>query len=256
MVPTTLAKSLKTYREDVHRTLRGIIERGMARQSLDSSKLYIAVDLDTVIDAEMKKLESELREMSERRQELQELSKRQQFQLTDGVSTFKIIKNIRELVSDGIASAAKGQKEVLVMCSKEIVTISSVFGVIDEVKKFIERGGTFRVIADISYSMIEQVRQRMEAGEEVRHLGPYHGMLFAVIDRTTSFHAINVDIKSLSLNEPLAMLGPTIPSMRDTLSIASDCCGNKQFRQKRAYKSCLSKAFRRPTNNDLLRLSA
>lgn len=76
--------------------------------------------------------------------------------------------------------------------------------------------GLFSVIADISYSMIEQVRQRMEAGEEMRHLGPYHGMLFAVIDRTTSFHAINVDIKSLSLNEPLAMLGPTIPSMRDT----------------------------------------
>lgn len=71
MAPTTLAKSLKTYREDVHRTLRGIIERGMVRQSLDSSKLYIAVDLDTVIDAEMKKLESELREMGERKQELQ-----------------------------------------------------------------------------------------------------------------------------------------------------------------------------------------
>jgi len=34
--PSPLAKSLKTYREDVHRTLTRLIEKGMVRPSLDS----------------------------------------------------------------------------------------------------------------------------------------------------------------------------------------------------------------------------
>ncbi|MGD0171154.1 MAG: helix-turn-helix domain-containing protein [Halobacteriota archaeon] len=32
--PSPLAKSLKTYREDVHRTLTSLIEKGMVRPSL------------------------------------------------------------------------------------------------------------------------------------------------------------------------------------------------------------------------------
>ncbi len=34
--PAPLAKSLHTYREDVHRTLQSLIEKGMVRPSLDS----------------------------------------------------------------------------------------------------------------------------------------------------------------------------------------------------------------------------
>ena len=34
--PSLLAKSLQTYREDVHRTLMSLIEKGMVRPSLDS----------------------------------------------------------------------------------------------------------------------------------------------------------------------------------------------------------------------------
>ena len=34
--PTPLAKSLKTYRKDVHRMLTRLIEKGMVRPSLDS----------------------------------------------------------------------------------------------------------------------------------------------------------------------------------------------------------------------------
>jgi sugar-specific transcriptional regulator TrmB len=87
-----LAKSLKTYREDVHRTLTSLIEKGMVRPSLDSPTVYAAVDLDAALDSARKKQQSELRQMERRKRELQELSKQQRFRPPDEVSTFKIIK--------------------------------------------------------------------------------------------------------------------------------------------------------------------
>jgi len=71
--PSPLAKSLKTYREDVHRTLTGLIEKGMVRPSLDTPTVYTAVDLETALEAALKRHESEIREMEARKQELQEL---------------------------------------------------------------------------------------------------------------------------------------------------------------------------------------
>ncbi|MGZ4921635.1 MAG: hypothetical protein ACXV3U_05505 [Halobacteriota archaeon] len=67
-------------------------------------------------------------------------------------------------------------------------------------------GGACKTIFDIPYSMIDVVREMTEIGEEVRHYGPYSGVFFALIDRKICFHAINVDMKNISLNQPLAML--------------------------------------------------
>ncbi|MGZ7132938.1 MAG: helix-turn-helix domain-containing protein, partial [Halobacteriota archaeon] len=43
--PSPLAKSLHTYREDMHRTLNSLVDKGMVRPSLDSPTIYTAVEL-------------------------------------------------------------------------------------------------------------------------------------------------------------------------------------------------------------------
>jgi sugar-specific transcriptional regulator TrmB len=96
--PSPLAKSLQTYREDVHRTLTSLIEKGMVRSSLDSPTVYAAIDLDTALGSALQKQQSELREMEARKRELQELSQQQRFRPFDEVSTFKIIKSIKGLI--------------------------------------------------------------------------------------------------------------------------------------------------------------
>ncbi|MGZ4911444.1 MAG: TrmB family transcriptional regulator, partial [Halobacteriota archaeon] len=67
--PSPLAKSLKTYREDVHRTLTTLIDKGMVRPSLDSPTMYTAVELDSALDSALKQHETELREMEMRKRE-------------------------------------------------------------------------------------------------------------------------------------------------------------------------------------------
>ena len=87
-----LAKALKTYREDVRRTLNSLIGKSMVRPSLDGSAVYTAVDLDAALDFAMKKQQSELLEMEARRRELKELVKQQRFRPSDNSSTFKMLK--------------------------------------------------------------------------------------------------------------------------------------------------------------------
>ncbi len=65
--PSPLAKSLHTYREDIHRTLNSLIDKGMVRPSLDSPTLYTAVELETALESALKERESELRELEVRK---------------------------------------------------------------------------------------------------------------------------------------------------------------------------------------------
>ncbi len=59
--PSPLAKSLHTYREDMHRTLNSLIDKGMVRPSLDSPTLYTAVELESALESALRKHESEMR---------------------------------------------------------------------------------------------------------------------------------------------------------------------------------------------------
>ena len=111
--PSLLAKSLKTYREDVYRTLTGLKDKGMVNPSLEAPTVYAAVELDIALDSALKKHESELHEMEARRQELQEMSKQQRFRPSDEFPTFKIIKSVKEMVATAIPLFSSSEKELL-----------------------------------------------------------------------------------------------------------------------------------------------
>jgi sugar-specific transcriptional regulator TrmB len=216
--PSPLAKSLKTYREDVHRTLTSLIEKGMVRPSLDSPTIYAAVDLDAALDAAVKKHESELHEMEARKRELQELSERQRFRPSDEVKTFKIIKSVKELVGISMPLTAACENEIILVSPEEVIAVASLFGILDEVKKRIERGVSFRMLTDVSYSAIEFIKEALSIGEEVRHLDGYQGVYFAVLDGKMCLHGINLDIKHISLTQPIAMLYTDDPTYAEYLN--------------------------------------
>jgi sugar-specific transcriptional regulator TrmB len=202
--PSPIAKSLKTYREDVHRTLNSLIEKGMVRPSLDTPTVYAAVDLETALEAALKKRECELREMEVRKRELQELSQQQRFRPSDEASTFKIIKSVKELVAATIPLLDSMQEEWLVVVPGLATVVASLFGVNDAAAALIQRGGKVRTLVDVSYPIIDNVQELLNIGEEVRHTNQ-QGVLFVVYDRKHSMTNINPP-GSASLNAPMAAL--------------------------------------------------
>ena len=214
--PSPLAKSLKTYREDVHRTLNSLIESGMVRPSLDSPTNYAAVDLDTALDSALKKQESELREMEVRKRELQELAKQQQFRSSDEVTTFKIIKSTKELVAVAVPLIDSMKEEWLVAVPGLATVVASLFGINDAAAAFIQRGGKVKTIVDISYPIIDNVKELLSIGEEVRHIDQ-HGVMFVVFDRKHSITAISI-AESASLNAPQTALWTDDPAYAEYLA--------------------------------------
>ncbi|MGZ5502792.1 MAG: TrmB family transcriptional regulator, partial [Halobacteriota archaeon] len=141
--PSPLAKSLKTYREDVHRTLTSLIEKGMVRPSLDSSTQYTAVELESALESALKKHETGLREMEQRKRELEELSRQQRFRPSDEVSTFKILKSVKDVMTVSLSALASAEKEWMAVIPPIASVLSSLF-VIEDDKQFIGRGGRIR----------------------------------------------------------------------------------------------------------------
>jgi sugar-specific transcriptional regulator TrmB len=213
-----LTKSLKTYREDVHRTLSTLIDKGMVHPSLGVPTIYVAVELEKALESVLKKQESELREMEARKQELADLSTHQRFSPSNEVTTFKIIKSLGELVSVTIPLINSAQDEFLCVVPQEIISIASRFGIAEEARKFVERGGNTRGITDVSYSGIELIQEMLDISEDLRHFDHYHGITFGVIDQKTCLTAINIDIKRLSLHERVAILWSDDPTYAEYLS--------------------------------------
>jgi HTH-type transcriptional regulator, sugar sensing transcriptional regulator len=215
--PSLLAKSLKTYREDIYRTLTGLIDKGMINQSLETPTVYTAVDLDIALETALKEHESELRELEMRKQELQDISKQQQFRPSDVVSAFKILKSVKEVIAAAMPLVASTEKEWLMVVPSITLVLSSLYGVIADSEKLIKRGGRVGIITDISYPYIEVAQQHLNIGIDMRHYDQYRGIMYAVFDRKSSMSAISADISRASLNEPLSALWTDDPTYADYL---------------------------------------
>jgi len=205
-----LAKSLKTYREDVHRILVSLIDKGMVNPSLDSPTVYTAVELEIALDAMLKKHHSEHREMEIRKRELEELSKQYPFRPSDEFATYKIIKSVKELFTFSTKVFDTAAKDIAFVLPAYALQIASTYGDHTIVTKVCERGVLVRGITNISRQYLDIGREYADlyrsCGYELRHFEKYRGMYFIVRDKKECVSAINIDITRHSLDESISML--------------------------------------------------
>jgi len=179
--------------------------------------MYIVEDLDTALQAALKKRESELRWMEARTRELQELAKQQRFRPSDEVATFKILKSIKEVIATTVPIILSAKEEFLWLSNREGVEFSEVFGILQQEREFIEREGQCRGITEISYRLIDTIRHLLDIGADVRHFGDYRGAYFGVFDKKYCIRAINIDVQHRRLDASLSMFYTDDPVFADYL---------------------------------------
>ncbi len=216
--PSPLARSLKTYREDIHRTLTVLIEKGMVRPSLDSPTLYTAVELETALESALKKHESELLEMERRKRQLEELARQQQFRPSDDVTTFKVMKGAKELFATTATILLACEKEFFAVVPGTTVIMTSRYGTNSITKEFVAHGGRVRIlITDLQYTGIQAAQELVDIGVEVRYLGE-ETAIFAVGDRKNCISGIHWGVTSTSLDQPVTSLFTDDPSYAQYLA--------------------------------------
>jgi hypothetical protein len=163
-------------------------------------------DLDIALDSALKRQKNELREMEARKRELQELSQQQRFRPSEDVSTFKIIKSIKELVAAMLPILGSMREDWVMVVPSGAAVIASQIGINEAAYEFIQRGGTIRVILnDITYPIVQTVQEMMDNGEDVRHFGR-EGIIFTVFDKKICLSAISANVTRIALNEPIIAL--------------------------------------------------
>ncbi len=204
--PTPLAKSLKTYRVDVHRTLTSLVEKGMVRPSLDAPTVYAAVDLDQALNSAIKKHESELREMEARKRELQELSQQQRFAPAEEISTFKIIKSVKEAIATTLQLIASAKTDIAFIAPYALPLFR--FGVHDEERAAMKRGVRVRAIADLSHPLAYLNPSRRSAIKDIgmRSYDGYSGIYFIVVDQTKCLSSIEIGVEGGTPDEHIVGL--------------------------------------------------
>ena len=64
-----------------------------------------------------------------------------------------------------------------------ILTIFSSLYILEDDKKFIDRGGKIRFITGITYPYVGAIQQHLDMGMEVRHFDKYTGIMFLLFDK-------------------------------------------------------------------------
>jgi len=72
--PAVIARHMRTYREDVHRTLNALLDKGMVAKSLSAPTVYIAVPLKNALDGFFVQHELQKHEKATHKRELIELA--------------------------------------------------------------------------------------------------------------------------------------------------------------------------------------
>jgi len=133
--------------------------------------------------------------------------------MTDG----KVITN----VTDGLAVISSiiesSNNEVVYICPPSLLILSSELGLAERAKLFIQDGGRVRGIADFSYQYIEEIRELLDIGEDVRYIPQYQGIFLLVRDRKESISSMSVDAKSLSVDTPIVALWSEDPTYAEYL---------------------------------------
>ena len=124
-------------------------------------------------------------------------------------------------VTDALAICSNiiesANNEVVYLSPPSLLVLASQFSLREKTKMLIQKAGRVRGIADFSYQYIEEMREILDIGTDVRHVDQYQGIFMLVGDRKESISSMSIDVESLSIDTPLVALWSDDPTYAEYL---------------------------------------
>jgi sugar-specific transcriptional regulator TrmB len=201
-----LARSMKTYREDVYRRCARLIDVGLATKIAEDSTRYVPVELNEALDAAFTAQEQELRRLQGIRQRLIEDARSVFGHGTNNAHSFKVLKTVGEVVT-AMSQLINSADTSIIFIAPPRFNLISMGGFLDHLRYAVARGVRVRGVFDVESKNLSAAREFLCCGVELRHCKEYRGVTMVVADGKRSVSLIYADLKTaFSLDEKIAAL--------------------------------------------------
>jgi sugar-specific transcriptional regulator TrmB len=183
--PAVIARHMKTYREDVHRTLNSLLAKGMIAKSMSTPTVYVAMPPETVLDSFIVLQKLEQQERVKRKQDVVELAETimvdNTAQEVEGCS-YTVLHGPNEMNAISLELMSQATTDIAVLMQGAVLPIFHLIGILDMVPEAAHRGVRMRLLTDVSHANLEATRYALERGVELRHTEPSGGIQCAIHD--------------------------------------------------------------------------
>ncbi len=215
-----IAQQMKTYREDVHRTLRQLLKKGLTHQSLSKPVVHAAKPLSDALDAALRQEATELQRKKEVKRELIRAAPRLSPFPSDEFCSYQVVRGCKECIAASLEQAEAAKHDILTIGHAAALAYSHKQGYFNTFLDAVGRGVDMRFVLDITPHALDAVCAAVEGGIDVRHIKDYRGIMFTLVDYRESFTVVMFD----------AHTGP-----KDTEHTAF-LCNNPEYGRNLAYQ--------------------
>jgi len=124
-------------------------------------------------------------------------------------------------VTDALAICSNvieaANNEIIYISPPSLLVLGSQLNLRETIKMFIQRGASARGVADFSYQYIEEMREILDIGTDLRHVSQYQGIFMLVADRRESISSMSIDVERLSIDTPVIALRSDDPTYAEYL---------------------------------------
>jgi sugar-specific transcriptional regulator TrmB len=189
--PMRAAKYLGTYREDVHRMLANLVDKGLVTVSVSRPTTYTAVALDKALESARLRRAYEQQRIQEVERELLALS-HLRAHVPEDVENYKVLKNPLDIIAASRQAILRAQRDIFFIPPDKLGSEKR-YGVIDAYKEVRQRGVNIRAVCDVTPDGLPVVRELAAHRISFRHYRDYGGVRFLVIDDQESLTSISLD---------------------------------------------------------------
>jgi len=127
------------------------------------------------------------------------------------------ITSVTDLLAVASQIIESAERDIVWLIPAPYLVFAAQFNLKEQTKTFIQNGGRSRGITTFSSPYIKQLRERLDFGDDVRHVSDEEELFMLVNDKRESVSAINTGTNDISLGKRIVAYWTDDPTYADYL---------------------------------------